>query len=288
VKKCLMVYFSQHGSTLRVAKRIADGLRSAGCQVDMYRLGDPLCPNPLEYDMLGIGFPVYYFRPPLHVQDYLAQLPELKGLPVFVFVLYGTYYGDAFHAARNVLAHKGAGDAGGFVCRGKDLFLGYLREGYLFSPQSPLDEELTDAEAFGRECADHFNGAKTMRTVARFSVGWVYRLEQIMVSRWLINNVYSRLFTVNSKCNHCGLCSKLCPTRNILAAKNRRPQFARNCLLCLTCELRCPQGAITSPVSWPAFALFMRYNTRKAARDPHIQYVPAKHEKGKTIYPDMP
>lgn len=49
----------------------------------------------------------------------------------------------------------------------------------------------------------------------------------------------------------CGLCIKLCPTGNITEDGDEHPAWGRNCLLCLTCELKCPKDAITSPVSCP-------------------------------------
>ena len=42
--------------------------------------------------------------------------------------------------------------------------------------------------------------------------------------------------------------------------KNGIPQWGRNCLFCLYCEMKCPKDAIKSPVDWLIMAPFMNYN----------------------------
>ena len=44
-------------------------------------------------DALGVGLPVYIYRPPFNAWAYLKGLPELAGLPAFVFAVHGTVQG---------------------------------------------------------------------------------------------------------------------------------------------------------------------------------------------------
>jgi hypothetical protein len=46
--------------------------------------------------------------------------------------------------------------------------------------------------------------------------------------------------------------------------------------------MHCPEEAITSPVSWPLFVPFMKYNVRTAAQDPSLDHVRVKHGQGRT------
>jgi len=150
MKKCLIVYYSQGGTTDKVAKKIATGLHAAEYQTDLYNIKEKSPPETVGYDLLGIGSPTYYFRPPFNVTDYLNSLPKLYGLPTFVFTLHGTYQGDCGNIIRHALVQKEAQDVGYFHCHGADYFYGYLKEGYLFSPDSPTAGELAQAEDFGR------------------------------------------------------------------------------------------------------------------------------------------
>jgi NAD-dependent dihydropyrimidine dehydrogenase PreA subunit len=58
------------------------------------------------------------------------------------------------------------------------------------------------------------------------------------------------------------------------------PVWERNCLLCLTCEMKCPKDAITTPISW--IRPLMKYNVRHASRDPSLDHVRVTHSKGRT------
>lgn len=283
MSKSLILYFSQSGSTALVAESIADGLRTAEYRVDLCNMKNMQPPAVGGYDLLGIGLPVYYYRPPFNVTDFISSLPELDGLPAFVFVTFGTYRFDAGNLVRRVLAGKGAREVGYFHCRGADLYLGYLKEGYLFSPDHPTADELAQAEDFGRDVAAHVDGRQYVRPEDDRTPSAVYRLERFLANWWMARNVYSRLFRVDAKkCNACGLCVDLCPTGNITEDEGGLPTWGRNCLLCLTCELKCPEEAVTSPADWRLLRPFTIYNVYRASRDPSIDHARVILSHGRT------
>jgi len=265
--RCLLVYFSQSGTTAQVAENIASGLRAEGCEADLCNINGQQPPDVRGYDVLGFGLPVYYFRPPSIVTNYLKNLPGLDGMPAFVFVMHGTYRFDTGNTIRRILTTKGARDVGYFHAHGHDLFVGYLKEGYLFSPEHPSDAELAEAEAFGHDVAAHVRGEHYTRPEEDRMPPLMYRLERSITGPWFVNNLYSRLFRVDKeKCTACGLCIKVCPMENISEGNDRYPVWGRNCLFCFTCELTCPEQAITHPVRDFLFRPVMMYNTRMAAR----------------------
>jgi flavodoxin/ferredoxin len=283
MSKSLIAYFSQGGTTAQVAESVAAGLRAAQWETDLYNIKDGRLPEASEYDLIGLGSPVYYYRPPFNVMDYVESLPDLNGKSFFVFVLHGTYRGDAGTTLQRALARKGGREVGYFHCRGADYYLPYLEQGYLLSPDHPTADELAQAEIFGREVAGHLAGQPYARPGEDRPAAAIYLLERFLVGRWLTRQIYSRLFTVDAKqCNACGLCMNLCPTGNITRDEEERPVWGRDCLLCLTCELKCPQEAITSPASWPLFRPFMAYNVRQARQDPSVDQVRVTHTQGRT------
>ena len=292
--KGLIVYFSQGGTTARVAESIAAGLRKEGYEIDLCNMKDKRPPDLSEYELFGIGYPVYYFRPPFNVTDYVNSLPDLAGLQAFVFVLHGTYQGDASNPIRRTLTRKGAREVGYFHCLGADFYLSYLKEGYLFSPDHPTKEELARAEAFGHQVAGYAVGKPYILHEKEPPPPMVYHLERFLMSRWLVRQMYSRQFRVDAeKCTGCGLCIKLCPTRNITDRASGHPAWGRDCLLCLTCEMKCPEDAITSS----AGSLFSRllviphlcilHNIRHASSDPSLDYVRVVHRHGRTKREDQ-
>jgi Pyruvate/2-oxoacid:ferredoxin oxidoreductase delta subunit len=227
--------------------------------------------------------PVYFYNPPYNVMEYVQNLPDLRGIPAFVFLTYGTYRFDAGDRIKRVLTRKKAHAIGYLHCRGSDLFLGYLKQGYLFSPDHPVTDELARAEAFGREIAARSDTAEHYAPEAERAPSLIYKAERLLLGEWFTRKIYSRFLRVDkAKCNACGICWNGCPTSNITEAELGYPVWGRNCLLCLTCEKDCPEEAISSPFDWPIIRPIVSYNVRAASRDPQIEHVKVVHKHGST------
>jgi flavodoxin/ferredoxin len=276
--KSLIIYFSQNNTTFRVAENIAEGLRRAGYTTDMCNVKDESCPDLCDYDLVGLGAPVYYFRPPFNIQQFVRELPNLNKQRFFVFLLYANYPWNTYEFVKSALLRKGADIVGYFQCRGASHYLGYIKLGYQFSLNHPTVEELAQAEEFGFKVGNH----------QPFFVDYlhspiIYRIERLLTSEWLAQSIYSKLFKVDKqKCHKCGLCMKVCPTKNIIKGKNDFPIWRRNCLLCAMCEAKCPNGAIKSPMTGLLFRPFQLYNVISAAQDPALKYVKVTHKNGQT------
>jgi len=282
--KCLIAYFSQGGSTALVADSIAAGLRSAGYQIDTCNIKNTVPPPLKGYDLFGIGLPTYYYRPPFNVLDYVQSLPKLTSLPVFVFVLSGGMKGDAGNNIRQILAHKGAKDAGYFSCLGADYYLGFLLEGYLLTTGHPTQEELSQAEDFGCRIAERTAKKEFISQPYDSALPlMMYRLQRLMTCRLFVRLLCSRLFSVKrEKCNSCGVCMKVCPVGNIRADKTGKPVWGRNCTLCFYCDMKCPQEAIISPArSKLLFRPSHIYNLRRVLKDSAVSYARAIVKAGR-------
>lgn len=281
--KTLITYFSQGGTTEKVARGIGEGLVGKGHDVDFHTMNSGETPDLGGVEALGVGLPVYYYRPPFRVMDVLAALPDLNGLPFFVFVLHGTLHGDAGTVVRKVLREKGGREVGYFVTKGADYFYGYLKRGYLFSPENPTPLDLEGARSFGENVAARVAAGETVEASEDAPPPWVYRMERFLSNRWFTKWMYSRMFRVRKDdCVACGLCAKRCPMGNITLDENGHPVWGTNCLLCLYCEMKCPNEAIVSPVSLPLFSPIMTYNVWKARTDAAVDHVRVVHEKGRT------
>jgi len=279
----LIVYFSQGGSTAQIAESITKGLRASGNKITLCNIRNDQPPSLEGYDILGIGTPVYYFRPPFIITDYVNGLKHLKGMPAFVFVIHGTYKGETGNDIRHALSIKGAKETGYFSCLGADFYLPYLKEGYLFSADHPSTSELSQAQKFGIQVDNIMAGQKYITPKYDPKPAIMYNLERFFANHWLVKTLYSRLFHVNKiKCSACDLCIKQCPTGNITPDKDGHPVWNRHCLFCLNCEMICPHEAITTPVSWPIFHPVIKYNVTHASKDATIHHVRVKHRNGIT------
>jgi flavodoxin/Fe-S-cluster-containing hydrogenase component 2 len=285
--KAAIVYFSQSGATARVANAIASGLGSAGFAVDLANLRKRSPPDISGYDLLGIGSPVYYYRLPFNVIDYLQTLPRLEGMPAFSFLVHASHAFDTANSLRHTLAQRGAKDVGYFRCYGEGRFLGHLREGYLFSADHPSPVELERASAFAVAVARRCAEGELAQVMDEPKPSLVYRIERGMTSRWLVEQVYSRMFKVDpNRCTACGQCMDICPTANIEKNELGHPLWGRNCLYCLSCEMACPEDAISSVISRPGLRAlvrpFLRYNVVHWAKEADLDHVRVIHRRGRT------
>jgi ferredoxin/flavodoxin len=281
IRKALIATFSQTGSTTLIAEEIAKGLQTMGCEVDYHTINGKQLPETGDFDIIGIGTPAYNFRPPFIVSDFVNSLPDLKGKSFFVFVLHGTLPGDAGNSIRRKLKKKHGRDIGYFLCHEPDYFIGYLKRGYLFSPDSPSNFEIGAAQRFGKVVMRRFES--TIEETDKYDppVNPIYRIERLTTSRRSSKLLY-KLFEVNDRCNGCGICINTCPTHNISADHHHKPVWHNRCLLCGTCELKCPKDSITSVFDLGILAPFMHYNIFMA-RKKKIPYAMVRHTEGKTV-----
>lgn len=148
MKKALIAYFSQGGATRLISEQILKGIKDKQFRVDLYDIAAGQPPDINNYDMIGIGSPAYIYRPPFNVLEYIKNLPDLDGLPFFIFVLYGTKPGTTGDSLRNGLSLKSVKEIGYAKFKGADFYLGYLQRGFLFSPDNPnKDENVIPAES---------------------------------------------------------------------------------------------------------------------------------------------
>ena len=176
MKKALIAYFSQGGTTRSVGEQILKGLNEKQIQVDFYDITEGPIFDIKSYDIIGIGSPAYIFRPPFSVVEFIKSLPDLDGLSFFTFVMYGTKPGKTGNVIRNLLTIKGAKEIGYAKFKGADFWVGYLQRGYLFSPDNPNDNELEMAIYFGREIAANFSGDNYIKPDMDSGLGIVYTL----------------------------------------------------------------------------------------------------------------
>jgi flavodoxin/Pyruvate/2-oxoacid:ferredoxin oxidoreductase delta subunit len=280
--KVLIATFSQTGSTKKIADQIALGLGLLSCEVTHFEITGNNNPDLNDYDIVGIGSPTYFFRPPFIVQDFVKNLNGLKNKSSFVFILHGTHQGDCGNWIRRKLKSKGSKDLGYFKSFGADYWTGYIKRGILFSPDSPNESELSSAETFGKTIANRFNEKNPSIDNFDPATPFMYSLERMLVARPFAKIMYSKTFSADKTCDNCGICIKKCPVNNISEIKNGKLVWDSKCLLCATCELSCHKDSIHSALDWKIFAPFMIYNISHS-KNKNIPFVNVNHKNGKTI-----
>jgi flavodoxin/NAD-dependent dihydropyrimidine dehydrogenase PreA subunit len=270
---CLIVYFSQMGSTAEVANSLSDDLREQGWSIDMVNLAEDSSPMVEDYDVLGIGTPTFFFRPPALVTEFVDEIPPLEGRPFFVFALYSLHVGDTGNDIRERLAEKGGSDIGYLKIRGTNHFPGYTRKGILFCPENPTEAELDIVSEFASSLFGRYQDDGLPVQELDPKPPRMYRLERVASRRWLTNNLLSRTFSVDEEaCISCGKCVSVCPTENIHLHDSGIPKWGHDCILCLSCEITCPEDAISCILDSRLMGRIIDYNITKGIEDPCVEF----------------
>jgi len=149
--KCIIIYFSQTGNTEKIAKAVHQGIEQAAGHCEMAKIKDTHPHRLQQYDLIGIGTPVFGYGEAPNVISFIKDLRFIGGKHVFAFATHGTH-GEYFPASiASKLKRRGM-----VVLGVKDWY------GDCYIPGAPNPYptaghpdkiDCREAEAFGREMA---------------------------------------------------------------------------------------------------------------------------------------
>jgi len=242
-EKVAVVYFSQTGNTERVARAAARGLEATGAAVDLMRLEETDPAVLRDYDLFGLGTPVFYYKLPFNVARFIGAMRGMKGKHAFGFLTHGGHTGNSLLRMQRRLAKKGVVLVDTFKCLGYDTYPPFIGTDRQLG--HPDEAELSAAAAFGGgliERRDRIRSGETgLIPTFRKRKGRWHRLS-LLLTRPVVALISPRKRVDAEKCTKCGVCVENCPTGNIRLAPY--PKFASKCVYCYWCERVCPEHAI--------------------------------------------
>jgi flavodoxin/ferredoxin len=233
--KSIVVYFSLTGNTRKIAKAIHQGVSQLSEQGDIATIKEIDTQHLSDYDLIGLGSPVWRGVPP-NVRLLIEAMPPLKGKHAFAFSTHGCL-GEFFFEVIELLEKKGLIVIGIRDWYGS-VYLPGLPKPYL-TDGHPDDIDLKEAEDFGKEIAG---------LSLRISAEGPQLIPQLPPIPTMPppNRTIRPLPKLNmAKCLYpgCHLCMDNCPMDGINLAVSPRV-FAKPCNSCHFCEMICPEGAI--------------------------------------------
>lgn len=231
--KTVLYYFTGTGNSLVIANDLARELDApepmpiAGCLEGVRT----------EAEVIGLVFPVYYLDMPELVKEFVEKL-EIANASAYIFAVAncGGNAGNTLANLDRMLKRKGRRLAAGHVIKMPDNSVAYWTPSDEQKKDFETEKELVKTIAITvsrRETHNEIIRFKNMDVIHGKGLAWVLR------SVIGINNKQC----LKEKCNHCGLCVKICPVGNI-DLRDGRVRWGSNCQECFACIHGCPYQAI--------------------------------------------
>jgi ferredoxin len=234
--KTELFYFTGTGNTLALAKSFAGKLED----VQITSITGAIKNQKFSTDakIVGILFPVYAFGLPRIVAQFIAKLEIPSNSYVFGLSNYGGMGGCSLLQLNSLLTPKNQSLQAGFG----------IAMPSNYTPFGESESEKKQQHKFKK-------AEEKLRKIAEIiKAGEKYKIERTpFIPLWLNNYIYklfmsslpknAKKFYADDNCISCGICTRICPTSNIIL-KDSRPEWGDNCELCLACLQWCPKEAI--------------------------------------------
>ncbi|MBU1216372.1 EFR1 family ferrodoxin [bacterium] len=243
--KISIYYYSGAGNTKFITKKITNSFQKTHNVVST-KIKNNLLENTVEddFDMLGIGFPIYFRNAPELISEFLKTL-EGKGRKVFFFCTKGLYSGNAIKDIMELSIKQNFIPSRyiEFYMPGTDALLLLAKKGSLlekFFKSIYSRNIVVKIEKFTNNIVNSNTNIPNKK--------WYTFLDNLIVKnferKWTDYNkkLIPQFYSKESICIECMKCVKGCPRNNIFF--DQHIQFGLSCDTCFYCIHNCPVEAI--------------------------------------------
>lgn len=236
----LGIYFSGTGNSKYCIETF---LSSTGKVFDLCSVEDNHAAKLIsQHKEIVLAYPVYYSNVPKMIRDFIENNNSIfRGKRCFVIATMAMFSGDGAGVAVRLLEKHGAVILGGLHIKMPDNIgdVKLLKKG--FQKNKAIIEKANKKLEWAAKC--YIDGKPHKDGLSGFDRISGFLIQRMIFGRQAV--IYHDKPDINhSKCNGCGKCIRLCPTRN-LALEKGKVLGVRKCIKCYRCFSNCPQKAIT-------------------------------------------
>lgn len=237
MKRVCVFLFSGTGMTKYAINKIRLELEKLQVQVDIYPIENTKIQSILfsTYDMVGIAYPVHAFNAPKIVIDFVRQLPRTLTSNIFLISTAGEDHPVNYSSSRLLIK----------ILQKKNSSVFYDKQLYMPSnfaikfDESKVEQLIATVNAEVPQIAHDIVDLNFYKR----DIGFLQKLMAFIGrAEWFGAVFIGKLFYIDKKCSHCGVCVRSCPNHNIVNKNAIR--FKWHCGLCMRCLYICPQHAI--------------------------------------------
>jgi ferredoxin/flavodoxin len=239
--RCIIYLFTGTGNTRIAGDFLKKHLEEQGIQTDLYQYKEPIkeVPDPNDYDLIGIGYPIHAFNVPERFLRFIKKLPNaVRQQKYFIFKVSGEPFApnksSSYKIYRNMkkkgyslIMEKHYLMPYNIMFRYRDSLAKQMYE-YLFA----LTDVMARRIAKGEE-------EKVKFPLSRRITSFLFRIEWIAPK---VNHPFCRIKT--KKCIKCYNCIRSCPDNAMFLNKKGKIRINNQCSMCMRCTMYCPKDAI--------------------------------------------
>ena len=226
----VIFFFSGTGNCLKVAKSISKELEN--CEI--FPMAKPFNLSK-QYDSIGFVYPTYFCGLPKIAAQFIENLNLDSNKNTYYYAI-ATYGGNAGYAVYHIyeLLYKKHGIKLNYGEKLK-MFSNYI---VMYNMKENVEEITNKSNA---DLVPIIEAIKTKKNNKASSLTKI--LKPVNTSFIKKVNNMDKDYNVNNNCNGCGICTQVCPVKNIELINNK-PQYKHHCENCVACIQFCPQKAI--------------------------------------------
>jgi len=241
-------FFSGTGNSFIVAKDLATGLNAKLLSIIS------LMENKVvktTADVIGIVFPIYDFKAPLLIEEFLKKLNSNDDAYIFAVCTYGVLPIKTMIKLKKFLLSINKELSGAFTIKMPHNGVGYS--------EIPIEKQKQMFEVWNKKCHQIVQYVQHRKTGLIEHNNSLYYLVLLGILLRMLPSLFGMLkavvlhgwdslgFVANEQCTSCGICEKICPVNNI-SMKNDTPVWLDKCINCFACLHWCPEEAINAGV----------------------------------------
>ena len=242
--KMLIIFFSQTQYTRKVSERMRAGAIESGADCELISIRDVDTATLQDYDLVGLGTPVFYYQEPANVRQFIADLPELQRKHWFVFTTHASTIGITEDSMTKGLEKKGV-----VVVGYHDTYADSTMPVIPFPTLTtghPEESAYEAAQLFGRDIV------QTSQRIADGDTGLIPSLNYVrdhwadmaeMFTPETMKTFMPSLRIDVDTCTQCHTCEENCPAGGIDIEADP-PLIQNPCIFCWHCVMVCPEIAI--------------------------------------------
>jgi ferredoxin/flavodoxin len=235
------IYFSGTGNTKHCVERFVFEIDSNAKCFSIEDKG--LFSELFKHDTVVFGFPIYYSNVPKIVKDFITEnQSSFRNKKVFIIATKGMFNAYGIVCAAKMFRTCGAEISGSLQLIMPDNIRDLLIMELAFTKK--YGKVIAKADNKIEKAAKRFKTDKPTESglsVLNHTVGFVLKILPFYPK----TDKYIKAPEIdNAKCSKCGLCTKICPMKNLILSENRIIS-GENCTMCYRCFNNCPQKALT-------------------------------------------